>query len=129
MNDIVFVHDVQASHAGRKSALERAGWRVRATHEAREALAWVRESPPALVLLDVLVEGGPGFDLCQRIRAHASAANLPVVLGCHVYQEAEHADLALQCGAQRYLSLPIAAEELVAVVTAVCGSRGEVRAA
>lgn len=129
MNDIVFVHDNQASPGPRKVALERAGWSVRATPNATEALVWLRESPAALVLLDVLVEGGPGFDVCRRIRDHHAQDELPIVLGCSIYQEPEHAAEAEHAGAQAYLRNPVDLEDLVALVTRLTGERRGVRAA
>jgi DNA-binding response OmpR family regulator len=123
MKEILFVHDQQASPAPRRAALERAGWRVRATHSAHEALAWIRADRPAVVLLDVLVEGGPGFEACRRIRELAGPHELPVILGCHLYHDEVHAAEAARAGAQRWLVLPIAPEELVAAVTAVLAAR------
>ncbi len=129
MNDIVFVHDDQASPAPRKSALERAGWIVRATPNATEALGWLRESRPALVILDVLVEGGPGFDVCRRIRESHPADEVPIVLGCSIYQEPEHALEAEHAGAQAYLVNPVDLAGLVARVTELTRERRGVHAA
>lgn len=129
MNDIVFVHDNQASPGPRKVALERAGWSVRATSNSAEALGWLRESAASLVLLDVLVEGGPGFDVCRRIRDHHSKDEVPIVLGCSIYQEPEHALEAGLAGAQAYLRNPVDLAELVALVTQLTGERRGVRAA
>lgn len=129
MNDILLVHDLQASPGSRRAVLERAGWRVRSTSSAVEGLAWLRESKPALVLLDVFLEGSTGFDLCRRIRDHHPASSLPIVLGCHIYQEPEHEAEAARAGAQRYLALPVEPEELLAVVANLTGDGQGVRAA
>jgi len=129
MNDIVFVHDNQASPGPRRVALERAGWNVRATSNATEALGWLRESGAALVLLDVLVEGGPGFDVCRRIRDHHTEHEIPILLGCSIYQEPEHEREAELAGAQAYLRNPVDLADLVALVTQLTGERRGVRAA
>ncbi|MCY2961699.1 MAG: response regulator [Planctomycetota bacterium] len=129
MQDILFVHDHQSSPGLRRTALERAGWRVRSTSSALECLAWLRQSKPALVLLDVFLEGSTGFDLCRRIRDHHPKDSLPIVLGCHIYQDPEHAEEALRAGAQRYLALPVEPEDLVATVAELTGEGQGVQAA
>lgn len=129
MNQILLVHDHQASPGLRRSVLERAGWEVRATSSSEECLAWLRAAEPALVILDVLLDGGTGFDLCQRIRDHHPAERVPIVLGCHVYREPEHRAEAERVGAQAYLPLPVEPEELLAVVARLTGERQGVRAA
>lgn len=129
MNEIFLVHDQQASPGLRRTVLERAGWEVRATSSAEECLSWLESGSPALVLLDVLVEGATGFDLCRRIRTRHSAESLPIVLGCHLYQDPEHEAEALRAGAQTYMMLPVAPEELLATVAGLTGDRHGVRAA
>jgi CheY-like chemotaxis protein len=116
MSQIFLVHDQQASPAARRAALERAGWRVRSTRDGLECLAWLRVEKPELVVLDVLLEGKNGFDLCRLIRDRYTAQELPVLLGCHVYQDPEHAAEARAAGAQGFVRLPIAPDELVQTV-------------
>ncbi|MBL8862796.1 MAG: response regulator [Planctomycetes bacterium] len=129
MNEIVLIHDLQSSPAPRRAVLERAGWHVRATHDAREALGWIRSAPPALVLVDVCVEGGTGFDVCRALRAEFEPARLPVVLGCHLYHGPEYEAEARAAGAQGYLELPTEVDALVRCVTDLAGTAGETRAA
>ncbi len=116
MSQIFLVHDQQASPAARRSALERAGWSVRTTRDGLECLAWLRLEKPELVVLDVLLEGKNGFDLCRMIRDRYTAQELPVVLGCHVYQDSEHEAEARSAGAQRFVHLPIGLDELVQAI-------------
>jgi two-component system sensor histidine kinase ChiS len=129
MSQIFLVHDQQASPAARRSALERAGWRVRTTRDGLECLAWLRHEKPELVVLDVLLEGKNGFDLCRMIRDRYTAQELPVVMGCHVYQDREHEAEARAAGAQHYLMLPAALDELVQVVAGLTRDTRGVHAA
>lgn len=99
------------------------------TSSAEVCLAWLRDSQPALVLVDVLVDGCTGFDLCRRIREAHPAASLPVVLGCHVYQGPEYEAEAERVGAQAYMALPVEPEILLATVAGLTGDRHGVRAA
>lgn len=129
MHEIWFVHDTQASPVQRRAALERAGWSVRATPRADEVLAWLRTGVPSLLLVDVLIEGRTGFDLCRAIREEHPTDRLPIVLGCHVYQDPEHAAEAERVGAQRYVALPIESENLLSIVAELTGGEHGVRAA
>jgi CheY-like chemotaxis protein len=89
----------------------------------------VRARLPALVLLDVLIDGRTGFDLCRLLRERHTAAELPIVLGCHVYQGAEHEAEAERAGAQAWLSLPVEPEDLLSLVASLTRERHGVRAA
>jgi len=129
MNEIFLVHDHQASPGLRRTVLERAGWGVRATSSAEECLTWLEGGLPEFVLLDVLVDGATGFDLCRRIRERHAAESLPIVLGCHLYQDPEHEAEALRAGAQTYMTLPVDPEDLLATIAGLTGDRHGVRAA
>lgn len=129
MNEIWFIHDMQSNPGLRRTALERAGWTVRATTSATEALTWFRESAPSLCVIDVLLEGRTGFDLCLGIREMHSAEAVPIVMGCSIYQDPEHAVEAERVGAQRYLALPVEPESLVVTVAELARDRPGVRAA
>lgn len=129
MTDILLVHDLQSNPAIRRGILERAGWSVRSTSSAAECLAQLRAARPALLVLDVILEGATGFDLCRLVREQHAADALPIVLGCHIYQDDRHAQEAQDAGAQRYVALPIEPEALVALVAELGGSARGVRAA
>ena len=129
MSEILIVHDHQSNPALRRGVLERAGWRVRSTSSAIECLAWLRESTPSLVLLDVFLEGSTGFDLCRLIRERHAQDSMPIVLGCHIYHGPEYEAEAARAGAQRYLALPVEPEELLATLTTLTADAQGVRAA
>ena len=56
------------------------GYEVEAASSGEEALAMIRDRMPDLVLLDVLMPGMSGYDVCRAIRAEARLAMLPVVM-------------------------------------------------
>src|SRR5688572_9933805 len=53
---------------------------VEAAHDGDAALAQVRAAPPDLVLLDVVMPGTSGFDVCERLKADPVTALIPIVL-------------------------------------------------
>ena len=115
MKTIHFVHDQQESPEPRRSALEASGFHVELFASGADCLARLEEAPPALVLLDVLVEGPHGFDVCRSIREKHPAETLPVILGSHVYRSRIYRDEATAAGAQRYLLYPADTEDLAEI--------------
>ncbi len=98
--------------------LEGAGFQVRAFAGANGVLADAEKHPPTLFLLDIMVPGGDGFDLCQRIRQKPSLAMTPVMFLTAKSGEADRV-AGLELGADDYISKPFSPRELVARVKAV----------
>ena len=95
--------------------LEREGYRVTCVASGEEALAFFSEQEPSLVLLDVMLPGLDGFEVCRRIR---EISTMPIIM-----LTAKGADedkvRGLRLGADDYVTKPFSAEELVARVEAV----------
>ncbi|HEV2978726.1 MAG TPA: response regulator [Casimicrobiaceae bacterium] len=91
------------------------GYAVATAVNGEEALAKVASEKPDLVLLDVMMPGLSGYDVCRRIRADAATALLPVVLVTSLdpAQERVH---GIEAGADDFLSKPINQPELFARV-------------
>lgn len=95
--------------------LERDGLEVSTVADGRAALAAVDAQPPALVLLDVMLPGVSGFDVCRAIRA---GARTPVIL---ITARADEDDRlrGFEAGADDYITKPFSPREVVARVRAV----------
>lgn len=119
MQEIFLVHDEQESAATRKSFLEMAGYHVTMMKSGTEVLEALDAQVPSLVLMDVLLEGLTGFDVCRQIRARFTAQRLPILLSCTVYRSRIYRDEALAAGAQGYILRPVKLEDLVAQVAEV----------
>jgi two-component system phosphate regulon response regulator PhoB len=98
--------------------MEREGLTVRATPDGGEALALAEELPPDLVLLDWMIEGVSGIEVCRRLRQQKSTAEVPIIM---LTARAEEADRVrgLETGADDYVTKPFSPRELVARVHAV----------
>lgn len=123
MHDIYLVHDQQDSAAARKTFLEMAGYRVTLMKSGAELFAALESKVPSLVLMDVLIEGPTGFDVCRQLRARFTAQKLPVLLSCTVYRTRIYRDEAFAAGAQGYILRPIKLEDLVAQVGEVVNAQ------
>jgi DNA-binding response OmpR family regulator len=96
----------------------RAGWRARLTETGDEALASVRRTPVDLVILDVMLPGLSGLEVCRALRADKTTAAIPIIM---VTARAEESDriIGLEIGADDYISKPFSPNELVARVRAL----------
>lgn len=126
MQQILFAHDFQESPLARKNYLEMSGFQVTLVRNGNECLEALAKQKPALVLMDVLLEGRNGFEVCRSIRERCSAAEVPVILCSHVYRSRIYRDEAVAAGAQRYLLLPMKLDEMLAHVTDL--AKGQVKA-
>jgi two-component system phosphate regulon response regulator PhoB len=98
--------------------LRRADYDVQFTPDGEEALMMVRESAPDLVLLDWMIEGISGIELCRRLRRLPATANVPIIMLTARGEEADRIR-GLETGADDYVTKPFSPRELVARVGAV----------
>lgn len=113
MKQIVLVHDQQESATPRKSFLEVSGYGVTLVANGGEALTRIDELKPDLVLVDVLLEGLNGFEVCRKLRDSYGPDELPVLLSSAIYRSRIYRDEAVAAGAQGYILKPCEPDELV----------------
>jgi two-component system phosphate regulon response regulator PhoB len=97
---------------------EREDFRVQHTPDGEEALLLAREAPPDIVLLDWMVEGLSGIEVCRRLRRAPDTANVPIIM-LTARGEEEDRVRGLDTGADDYVTKPFSPRELVARVGAV----------
>ncbi len=98
--------------------LQREGFEVLIARDGVQALALAQRERPALLVLDVMMPGMTGFDVCQALRADASMASMPILLLSAKGRDTEAAK-GLGLGANAYLTKPFSTRELVARVRAL----------
>jgi len=103
--------DVLASH------LRKEGWEPAAVMNGPEALRAVDENEFDLILLDVMMPGMDGFEVCRQIRARERLRQIPVLLVTALH-ETEDKVKGLEAGASDFLTKPVQSAELVARVRA-----------
>lgn len=97
---------------------EREGFTVTRTANGEEALLLVREKTPDMVLLDWMLEGVSGIEVCRQLRRNPSTANTPIIM-LTARGEEEDRIRGLETGADDYVTKPFSPRELVARVMAV----------
>ncbi len=98
--------------------LESASFAVRTYPTASGVLADAEKEIPSLFLLDIMVPGGDGLEVCRRIRQTAKLASIPVIFLTAKGSETDRV-AGLELGADDYITKPFSPRELVARVKAV----------
>ena len=94
------------------------GYEVRVTADGDEALLMASEDLPDLIILDWMIEGTSGIEVCRRLRRDKSTAHVPIIM--LTAREAEDDRVrGLDTGADDYLTKPFSPRELLARVAAV----------
>ncbi len=119
MSQIVFVleDDTDISRLVQHH-LEAAGFAVRVYGTPTNLVADAERQSPALFLLDIMVPGGDGLDVCRRLRNHSALSTTPIIFLTARAGENDRV-LGLELGADDYITKPFATRELVARVKAV----------
>jgi two-component system phosphate regulon response regulator PhoB len=97
---------------------QRENFDIRHTVDGEEALLIAQESPPDLVLLDWMIEGLSGIEVCRRLRRMPATQNVPIIM-LTARGEEEDRVRGLETGADDYVTKPFSPRELVARVGAV----------
>jgi len=94
------------------SVLSMSGFLVDSATDGRQALPRMRDFSPDAVLLDLMMPGRDGFELCRLIRVDPKLARISVIIVTGV-QELEARHRGLSCGATDYMTKPWKPEDLV----------------
>jgi two-component system phosphate regulon response regulator PhoB len=97
---------------------ERADFDVRRTGDGEEALLLAEEQTPDIVILDWMIEGVSGLEVCRRLRRKTETANVPIIMLTARGEETDRIR-GLETGADDYVTKPFSPRELLARVSAV----------
>lgn len=100
--------------------LERGGFGVLKAKDARSALAILDQNTPDMIILDVMMPGMDGIELCRVIRSRSDTGKTPVLI-LSARGDAESIMRGIEAGANDYLPKPILHHDLVAKVRAMLG--------
>jgi putative two-component system response regulator len=112
---VLVVDDDEAVTSLFERLLGQAGYEVEVVHDGLSALRSIKARTPDLVVLDVVIPGLNGMELCRRLKQDRATRLLPIVL-ITGHNEREKKIEGVTAGADDFLSKPVDTEELVARV-------------
>jgi two-component system alkaline phosphatase synthesis response regulator PhoP len=120
---ILLVDDEQNIVDLARMYLEKEAFRVKSAADGATALEMIDRSPPALLVLDLMLPKVDGWDVCRRIRASQTYGDLPIIMLTARDDDIDKI-VGLELGADDYLTKPFNPRELVARVKAILRRAG-----
>ena len=114
-NTILIVEDEQRLADLHRDYLHQAGFATESIDDGAKVVDWVKDHDPALVLLDIMLPGKDGLDICKEIRNFSS---VPIIMVTARVEEIDRL-LGLELGADDYICKPFSPREVIARVKAV----------
>lgn len=101
-----------------KFNLENNGYKVMCANNGNDAVRIAKSEIPQLILLDLMIPGLDGYDVCREIRKDSSISTIPVIM---ITAKSEEIDkiLGLELGADDYITKPFSVREMMARVKAM----------
>lgn len=121
MTRILVVEDEESFSDALSFMLRREGYEVVIAKDGHEALAEFERQGPDLVLLDLMLPGVPGTEVCRQIRVNSQ---VPIIMLTAKDGEVDKV-VGLELGADDYVTKPFSSRELLARVRAVMRRHGE----
>jgi DNA-binding response OmpR family regulator len=98
--------------------LQKSGWAPHVVTAGDEALSYARANRVDVVILDIMLPGISGLEVCRALRAHKATETVPIIMLTARGEEADRV-IGLELGADDYIAKPFSPNELVARVRAV----------
>lgn len=92
--------------------LKAEGYRVRVAQDGSEAIAAIREETPDLILLDVMLPGRNGYQICEELRSNPACADTRIIM-LSARGRGIDAEKGLAVGADDYISKPFSTQDLL----------------
>lgn len=117
MNRILIIEDDKAILMGLKDDLEYEGYKVSTALNGKEGLKKAMEGKFQLIILDILLPGLNGFEVCKKLRE--AGVGTPILMLTAAKTEEMDKVMGLELGADDYVTKPIGSREMVARVKAI----------
>ena len=114
--NVLIVDDSPANLRLLATMLQHHGYTVRAVHNGEHALEAADLNPPDLILLDIMMPGLNGFEICERLKQNPRTQNIPVIF-LSALDEPQNKIGAFAVGGVDYVTKPFNTDEVLARVS------------
>lgn len=118
MAKIMFADDAPETVFVVKLMLERAGHEVVVAYNGDECLEKLKDVKPDLILLDIMMPGKDGWEVCRTIKESGETRDIPVVIFTVLFDE-ESVKKSRECGADAHISKPFEWADLLDTIERV----------
>lgn len=118
MSNVLIVDDEPTIAELIEFNLRKAGYRVLKADNGHTALQLVRSDKPDLIILDLMIPGIDGMEVCRKLKGQQQTASIPIIMLTAKNEEVDKI-VGLELGADDYMTKPFSPRELVARVKAV----------
>jgi signal transduction histidine kinase/DNA-binding response OmpR family regulator len=122
MVEILIVEDSPTQAEVLKYLLEQHGYAVLAANNGKQALSFLDNHKPALVISDIVMPEMDGYELCRQIKSASSEQDIPVILLTSLTSAEDVLD-GLECGADNFITKPYNEEYLIMHVEQIIANR------
>jgi DNA-binding response OmpR family regulator len=122
MSTILIIEDDQSTAYLLQVMLEKEGYQVMVAGDGLQGIKLAQAKRPDVTLLDLMLPGLDGFEVCNRLRADATMADMAIFVLSGKRQEADK-QMALKLGANLYFAKPYKPEDLLAAIRAALAQK------
>ena len=112
-DNILIVDDLPENLTLLGRMLSQKGYHVRTASNGQLALKMIDLHPPALILLDIVMPGMSGYEVCRQLKAHDTTRDIPVIFITNL-TDAEDERQGFEVGGGDYITKPFQIEEVLA---------------
>lgn len=105
--------------------LEQEGYRVLSAENGLEGFKKARDECPDLIILDIMLPGLDGYEICHRLHQKPETANLPILM-ISAKARQDDKEIGLKMGAANYLTKPVDPSEILAEVETLLADTGKI---
>jgi len=122
-NRILIVEDEESLLKLESIILTSKGYQVTGCSDGASALDEIARNPPDLVILDIMLPGMDGFEVCRRIRSHPESSRVPVIM-LSARKNSQDIERGTQAGAEAYITKPFKSAQLISTIEQILSSSG-----
>jgi len=122
---ILIIEDDRSTARLTEYTLQQAGYEVDVASDGFEGLRRALADHPDLIILDIMLPGLDGYEVCHRVRQKPETANLPILM-ISAKARQDDKDIGLRVGADEYLTKPVDPSEILARVESLLAGRSNI---